>query len=175
MGANKIAFTDDSAGGNLALVLLSLASRATKFTVAPSGAVLFSPITDLALTGKSFDTRADAGPFFTKSQAAGLVRSYLGDSDSKNPLASPLCGDLRRLPPIRVHVGDDEVLLDDSLRYVERTVAAGVNAKLDLWMGMPHGFVTGIGTFKAAIEALSETASFLVGATKKQMKSLRWQ
>ena len=35
---------------------------------------------------------------------------------------------------------DDEVLLDDSLRYVERAVAAGVDARADVWMGMPHGF-----------------------------------
>ena len=35
------------------------------------------------------------------------------------------------------------MLLDDSRRYVERAVAAGVDAELDVWMGMPHGFVTG--------------------------------
>jgi monoterpene epsilon-lactone hydrolase len=40
---------------------------------------------------------------------------------------------------MRVHVGDDEVLLDDSRRYVERAVTAGVDAKLGAWMGMPHG------------------------------------
>jgi len=129
--------------------------------VAPAGAVVFSPIADLALTGKSFSTRADADPFFTKSQAAGLVRSYLGATDPKNPLASPLYGDLTGLPPIRVHVGDDEVLLDDSRRYVERAVAAGVDAKLDLWMGMPHGFVTNVGGFNAATQALKASGAFL--------------
>src|SRR3989454_11078104 len=34
---------------------------------------------------------------------AGLVASYLGEADPKNPLASPLYGDLSGLPPIRVH------------------------------------------------------------------------
>jgi len=28
--------------------------------------------------------------------------------------------------------GDDEVLLDDSLRYVERAVAAGVDTRVDV-------------------------------------------
>jgi acetyl esterase/lipase len=83
--------------------------------------------------GTAVDTRAEAEPYFTKSQVAGLVRSYLGATDLKNPLASPLCGDLSGLPPIRVQVGDDEVLLDDSRRYVERAVAAGVDARLDVW------------------------------------------
>jgi len=161
-GITKVALTGDSAGGNLALVLLSIASaQASRGPVAPEGAVVFSPITDLALTGESFDTRAEADLYFTKFQAAGLVRSYLGVTDPKNPLASPLYADLTGLPPIRIHVGDDEVLLDDSRRYVERAVAAGVDAKLDVWMGMPHGFVTNVGGFKAATQALKVSGAFL--------------
>jgi epsilon-lactone hydrolase len=161
-GISKIALTGDSAGGNLALVLLSIASaQASKGGTAPVGAVAFSPITDLALTSESFDTRAEADLYFTKSQAAGLVRSYLGETDPKNPLASPLYADLTGLPPIRIHVGDDEVLLDDSRRYAERAVAAGVEAKLDIWMGMPHGFVTNVGGFNAATQALKASGAFL--------------
>ena len=162
-GITKIALTGDSAGGNLALVLLSIATaQAFRDAVAPVGAVVFSPITDLALTSESFDTRAEADPYFTKSQAAGLVRLYLGEADPKNPLVSPLYANLSGLPPIRVHVGDDEVLLDDSLRYVERAVVAGVDAKLDVWMGMPHGFVTDVGRFNAATKALSAIGAFLI-------------
>jgi len=161
-GITKIAVTGDSAGGNLGLVLLSMArAQASNGGIAPVGAVAMSPVTDLALTGESFQTRAEADPYFTKSQAAGLVASYLGETDPKNPLASPLYGDLSGLPPIRMHVGDDEVLLDDSRRYVERAVAAGVDAELDIWMGMPHGFVTGIREFDAARQALNAIGAFL--------------
>src|ERR1700751_1397158 len=54
-GITKVALTGDSAGGDLALVLLSIASeQSTKNAVAPVGAVVFSPITDLALTGESY-------------------------------------------------------------------------------------------------------------------------
>jgi monoterpene epsilon-lactone hydrolase len=58
---------------------------------------------------------------------------------------------------MRVQVGDDEVLLDDSRGYVERAVAAGVDAKLDLGMGMPHGFATNF----AATQALNASGGFL--------------
>ena len=161
-GTKKIALTGDSAGGNLALVLLSIATaQAGSARIAPEGAVVLSPVTDLALTGESFKTRAEADPYFVKSQVAGLVRSYLGENDPKNPLASPLYGDLAGLPPVRVHVGDDEVLLDDSRRYVEGAVAAGVDASLDLWMGMPHGFVSGVGHLHAADRALRAIGTFL--------------
>ena len=170
-GIANVALTGDSAGGNLALVLLSsTAAQASKGGIAPMGAVAFSPVTDLALSGESFDTRAEADPFFTKSQAAGLVRSYLGEADPKNPLASPLYADLNGLPPIRVHVGDDEVLLDDSRRYVERAVTAGVNAKLDIWMGMPHGFVTNVGGFNAAAQALKASGAFLIERLQSRVR-----
>jgi epsilon-lactone hydrolase len=89
------------------------------------------------------------------------VRSYLGGADADDPLASPLWGGMSGLPPIRIHVGDDEVLLDDSRQYVERAVAAGVDARLDVWTGMPHGFATNIGTLKAAAQALDAIGTFL--------------
>jgi len=163
-GMDKIALTGDSAGGNLALVLLSIATeQAGQAGIAPAAAVALSPVTDLTLRGESFETRAKADPYFIKSQVAGLVRSYLSDSDPKNPLASPLFGNLTGLPPLRVHVGDDEVLLDDSRRYVERAITAGVDAKLDVWMGMPHGFVNSVGSMNAADQALRAIGTFLNG------------
>jgi monoterpene epsilon-lactone hydrolase len=160
-GINKIAVTGDSAGGALALVLLAIASQDYKGRMAPVGAVAVSPVTDLALTGETYQTRAEADPYFTKPQVAGLVSAYLGATDATNPLASPLYGDLRGLPPIRIHVGDDELLLDDSRRYAERAVEAGVDAKCDVWMGMPHGFVSGVAEFEAARQALKQIGDFL--------------
>jgi monoterpene epsilon-lactone hydrolase len=104
-GITKVALTGDSAEGNLALVLLSIASA--QASRGPVGAVVFSPITDLALTGESFDTRAEADLYFTKSQAGGLVRSYLIATDPKNRLASPLYAVVRakRQPTLVIRVG----------------------------------------------------------------------
>jgi monoterpene epsilon-lactone hydrolase len=161
---HRIALTGDSAGGNLAL---GLASRITSAAVSANtvlvGVAVLSPVTDLTLSSASYETRADADPLFTRSQVAELVHSYLGGADPKNPLASPLHGRLAGMPPVRIHVGDNEVLLDDSRRYVERAVGAGVDAKLDVWMGMPHGFVGSIGRLKAAAQALDSVGVFLSG------------
>jgi acetyl esterase/lipase len=118
-------------------------------------------VTDLSLSGKSWSTRAVADPYFTKPQATGLVRSYLHGHDPSDPLASPLNADLKGLAPIRVHVGDDEVLLDDSIRLVEHAVAAGVDARLDVWEGMAHGFLGGVGSLAASNAALQLIGEFL--------------
>ena len=159
-GIDRIAVTGDSAGGTLALSLLSLVAAEPATAVAPVGALVLSPITDLALTGSSWQSRADADPFFVREQAEGLLQAYLKGHDPKDPVASPLYGNLHGLPPIRVQAGDDEVLLDDSLRFVERAVAAGIDARLDVWEGMPHGFI-GISQTQAAGAALRAIGEFL--------------
>jgi epsilon-lactone hydrolase len=65
------------------------------------------------------------------------------------------------LPPVRVHLGDDEMLRDDSLHYVQRAVAAGVDAQVDVWTGMPHGFLGSFGRLEAADAALKLLGDFL--------------
>ena len=82
------------------------------------------------------------------------MRSYLDGHDGFDPLESPLNADLARLPPLSVHVGYDEVLLDDSVRFVERAVAAGVDARVDVWEGMVHGFTGAVGRLSASTESL---------------------
>ncbi len=161
-GFTKIAVTGDSAGGNLALGLLAfLNSSTTSARSAIVGSVALSPVTDLSLSGGSWSTRAVADPYFTRPQVTELVRSYLDGHDACDPLASPLFADLAGLAPIRVHVGNDEVLLDDSVGFVERAVAAGVDARVDVWEGMVHGFPGGVGQLAASAEALKLIGAFL--------------
>ena len=168
-GIRRIAVTGDSAGGNLALVLSSrVAGNAVPAKVSLVGVAAFSPVTDLTLSGATYETRADADLYFTKQQVAELVQSYLGSADANDPLASPLQGRLSGLPPVRIHVGDDEVLLDDSRRYVERVTAAGVDARLDVWTGMPHGFVAIIGPIKASTQALDAIGLFLTDSFRRR-------
>ena len=53
------------------------------------------------------------------------------------------------------------MLLDDSRRYIERAVASGVDAHLDVWQGLAHGFAGSVGKLKAATQALDSLGKFL--------------
>jgi acetyl esterase/lipase len=44
----------------------------------------------------------------------------------------------------------------------ERAVTANVDARLDVWMGMSHGFGGSVGKLKAAAQALDAIGTFLV-------------
>jgi acetyl esterase/lipase len=162
-GFGKIALAGDSAGGGLALVLLSLlvAKARDVSALRPAGAAVLSAWTDLALSGMSMETRAEADPLLTKESLASTARLYLSGHDPHDPLASPLYGDLAGLPPIRMHVGEDEVLLDDSLRYGERIERHDGTVQIHTWQGMTHVFPSNVALLHAAKEALADIGNFL--------------
>jgi epsilon-lactone hydrolase len=158
-GFRDVMITGDSAGGALALELLAWVVR-DGFRAQPKGAALLSPVTDLSLSGATWETRDAADLLFTKEQARELIALYLRDVDPELPF-SPLKQDIAGFPPIRIHVGYDEMLLDDSLRLAQRAEDAGVDVRLDVWEGMLHVFPSEFATFEAADRALAEVAAFI--------------
>ena len=132
----SIAIAGDSAGGGLALALLvSLRDAGDPM---PAAAMLFSPWTDLACTGASVKENDRRDAMFVAEGMERGAQPYLNGTNPRNPLASPLYADLSRLPPLLVHVGSYEILLDDSRRLVERARAAGTSAQIQTWPVLPH-------------------------------------
>ena len=99
---HRLAVAGDSAGGGLAVALL-LALRAAG-TPLPAAAVCLSPWTDLTQSSPAYDERGDHDPMVSKAGLDEMAAAYLGDTDPRTPLASPLFGDLGGLPP-RAHRG----------------------------------------------------------------------
>lgn len=149
----------DSAGGGLALATLLALKQADE--PMPAGAVLFSPWTDLAATGESIRSNTGWDVLVHGRSVAKGALYYLGDTDPRNPLASPLYGDLAGLPPLLVQASTSEVLRDDSTRLAERARAAGVEAEITLWQGLPHVWQFFTPFLPEADAALTEAAEFI--------------
>jgi monoterpene epsilon-lactone hydrolase len=147
--ARNVAVVGDSAGGGLALSLLQGEPNARC-------GVLFSPWTDLALTGVSIESKASDDPQLSRAALEAGAGQYLGDHDRRDPRASPLYGSARGTPAVQVHVGTAEVLLDDSLRLASRD-----GVEVHEWEGMPHVFPSAVGLFEAARTAHDVVAAFL--------------
>jgi acetyl esterase/lipase len=165
MEARSIALVGDSAGGGLALAMLS-SNQEQGFAgtgVAPRAVVALSPWTDLVLTGPSLEERAGDDPILTPEMLEITASTYLQGHDRRDPYASPLYGRFAGLPPIQIHVGTSEILLDDSLRYASRARREAVDATVHVWEGMPHVFPTNVGTLDAAERALEMIGTFLQG------------
>ncbi len=156
---SNIVVAGDSAGGGLALALL-LAARAAGDPL-PAAAVLFSPWTDLAATGRSIIDNDAADALLFGSWVAPTARHYLGDTPATNPLASPVYADLTGLPPLLIQVSDTEVLLDDSRRVISNATRAGVTATLQVWPRLPHGWQIFAPILPEARTALHDAAAFI--------------
>jgi len=135
---NNIIIGGASAGGGLAVALL-LKLRDLNLSL-PAGAVLLSPWTDLTCTGDSWDINAEYEAGVPKEFLVWMGKAYLKDEDPKNPLASPLYGNLENLPPMLIHAGNCERLRDDSTKLAERAKSAGVDVELKVWDDMLHVF-----------------------------------
>jgi acetyl esterase/lipase len=136
VAAAEIAVGGDSAGGGLALATLLALRDGGEETA--KAAFLFSPWLSQIPDGESYTTRAEADPFITKKHVLACAEAFLGGSDPRELVLFER--DLHGLPSMLVQVGEDEILLSDSVRLVERARAAGVEASLEICEGMWHVF-----------------------------------
>lgn len=156
-GARDVILAGDSAGGNLALSL-TLKLKAEK-RLMPRGLILMSPWTDLTSSGKSHETKAQIDPVLHAGYLEEMISNYAPDQDLSNPYISPLFGDYAGFPPTYIQVGENEVLLDDSVMLYRKLLEANVSVKLDKFPGMWHVFQ--MSPFKTAYEAMDKNAEFI--------------
>lgn len=155
---NRIVVGGDSAGGGLTIaMLLSLRDDGRPL---PAAAMLLSPWTDLALTGESLESREQTDVTVTAAGARKMAEYYLGSAKVRAPLASPLYADLRGMPPTRIQVGADEILLDDSVRIAEKLKNSRVDVTIEVFPEMQHVFQFGAGTLPEADDAIARLGEF---------------
>ena len=106
----------------------------------PEAAALFSPWTDLSVSGASVRRHEACDALFTRKTILLGARAILGTARARDPLASPVFGDLHGLPPLLIHVGENEALRDDSERLMRRAQEAGVDAQIKIWPDVPHAW-----------------------------------
>lgn len=157
-GARDVALAGDSAGGNLALVLLHRLKAAGRQL--PSRLVLFSPWTDMTASGESCTQRAHLDPTITVDYIKAVRAAYAGGADLADPMLSPLFGDFTGFPPTLIQVGGNEVLYSDAERLRDRMRAAGALCQMEEWTEMWHVFQ--MLPIKRAAEAMERVGKFLL-------------
>jgi monoterpene epsilon-lactone hydrolase len=156
---SRVAIVGQSAGGGLALA--SLVALRDAGDPLPAAAVAISPVTDLGATGESMRTRADVDLMLRPEGMKEVVDWYLAGQDPRHPYASPLYADVAGLPPMLIHVGDAEILLNDSTRFAARVRESGGDVTLEIWPEMPHVWHTFAGFLPEADEAIARVGSWL--------------
>jgi acetyl esterase/lipase len=147
----------DSAGGGLTLsTLLALRDRRRPL---PSGGIPLSPAADFTLASESLKTVDD--PIISARTMPQFRDLYLGKGDPRNPLASPVFGDYRGVPPLLIQVGEHEMLRDDAIRVADKARSDGARVRLEVWPGMFHVFQSHEPPLPEAREAIRHMADFM--------------
>ena len=133
----QIALCGESAGGGL-IYALCLKLKEENLPL-PGGLISMSPWTDLTSSGESYETNREADPNMTVEQLQFYTRCYT--TDPKNPLASPIFGNLEGLPPSLIFVGGDEIMLSDAADMHKNLLAAGCKSKLVVAPERWHAYV----------------------------------
>ncbi|HEY0261466.1 MAG TPA: alpha/beta hydrolase, partial [Chitinophagales bacterium] len=133
----NIAFGGESAGGGL--VAGTLLWLKDKKLPQPACAILLSPWLDLTASGNSFVRKRNADPMLPYKGIPVWAENY-APGNTTHPYASPLFGELSGLCPMYIQVGENEVLLDDSVRFAEKAKKAKVDMKIEIWKDMFHAF-----------------------------------
>ncbi|TFH39666.1 MAG: alpha/beta hydrolase [Chrysiogenales bacterium] len=156
---SRLAVMGDSAGGGLTLALLQ-AIRDSGLPLPVCAAVL-SPWADLTSSGPSMRTRRRKDPLLDPASIAFYARLYAPESGLDMPAVSPLFGDFTGLPPLLIHVGGAEVLLDDSRRVAEKASDSGVTVEFRIWPRMIHVFQALAFILPDARKAIREIGAFM--------------
>ena len=157
--AGRIAIGGESAGGGLAVATLVAARRQS--LAMPAALIAISPWTDMRCEAESFRSKDGIDPLLTRRSLKGMADAYLGGADPSNDRASPALADLSGLPPMLIHAGSDEVLLDDAMALLEAASRSQVEAQLVVWAGMIHVWHMFHAMLPQGAEALGALASFV--------------
>ncbi|WP_121063197.1 alpha/beta hydrolase [Chachezhania antarctica] len=152
----RVIIGGDSAGGGLALVLLT--QILAKGLPVPAGYFGFSPFTDLTFSGASFRENAKAEVLLPATRAEDLAEFYLQGQDPADLRASPLFADMAGAPPVWLSVSDTEILRDDTFRLAEKLAEQGREVHLHKAGNLPHAWPIFQGRLPEADVAIRDLA-----------------
>lgn len=159
----QVVFAGDSAGGNLALVTLQRALQAGE--PLPACAVLLSPAVDCTLDSPGLADSECSDPVLRLASVRVLRHHYVPSAQLyTHPHVSPLFGEFAGFPPLLLQVGSAEMLRDQAIRTVQKALAAGVDAELELWPETAHDFQF-VPFLPEAALALDQIVKFIVART----------
>lgn len=127
-----------SAGGSLTLTTL-LRAKMENLPM-PAAIAPGSPSVDLSETGDTLFTNAFVDNVLGTRD--GLIEAtallYANGRDLKDPLLSPIYGDVRGFPPAILTSGTRDLYLSNTVRMHRKLREAGVEAVLQVWEGQSH-------------------------------------
>lgn len=154
-----IATSGESAGGGLCTAMvLKLREEGDPL---PAAIMPISPWYDMELTGESLDGTVPTDALVNRGLVEVMADLFLGGGSPTDPLASPLHADLTGLPPMLIHVGSGEALVDDTRRFAASAEASGVDVTVEVVPDAQHAFAYSAGRERDADRAIERMGAWV--------------
>jgi monoterpene epsilon-lactone hydrolase len=148
-----------SAGGALTLSMVLRAKQ--EGLPLPAAIAPGTPMSDLTDTGDSFQTNFMIDNVLVgEGRCDAMARLYANGHDLKDPLLSPVYGDMRGFPPTILTTGTRDLLLSNTVRVHRKLRQAGVDAELHVYEGQSHAQYMRDANAPETKEAFEEIARF---------------
>jgi monoterpene epsilon-lactone hydrolase len=165
--SQDISLVGESAGGGLIYCLCLLLKQ--KKMPLPAALVGISPWTDLAFSGESYKQNDKKDPSLSEDVLREHATAY-APGQARNPLVSPVFGELSSFPPSLLFAGGDELLLDDARMLAKRLMDSGSRCELVIEEGLWHVYV--LYKIPEAKKAIRRIAAFLEKVYEKNPKKV---
>jgi monoterpene epsilon-lactone hydrolase len=150
----------DSAGGGLALALLQIL-RDRQTIPFPKKSVLISPWLDLTMSNEKIQEYESRDCLLPVEGLINAGKLYSGGEDLRNPLLSPIFGDLSNLGEILLIFGTNEVFYPDCVDLADKlSRASGSSVDFIIGQNLMHDWV--IFPFKESKSGVRQIAQFLI-------------
>ena len=158
--ARNMAIFGSSAGGALTLEMV-LRAKAEGLPL-PAAIAPGTPMSDVTGVGDSFQTNGlvDNVLVAVDGFCDAATRFYANGHDLRDPLLSPIYGDVRGFPPTILTTGTRDLLLSNTVRMHRALRQAGVEASLQVYEGQSHAHYYRDDTAPESREAFGEIAGF---------------
>jgi epsilon-lactone hydrolase len=157
--SRNVGLFGSSAGGGMTL---AIALRLKELGLPMPGALMAgTPWSDLTRAGDTYFTNEFVDNVLGSNERMLelAAKLYAGTHDLKEPLISPVYGDLSGFPPTVLLSGTRDLLLSNTVRVHQKLLESGVDADLLVFEGQSHGQYLEADTPECAI-ALREVAQF---------------
>jgi acetyl esterase/lipase len=159
-GPKRVAVFGTSAGGALTLEMMLKAKQLG--LPMPAAIGVGTPMADATKVGDSFYTNEGVDNVLVSRDgfchAATLI--YAHGHDLKDPLISPVYGDMHGFPPAILTTGTRDLLLSNTVRTHRKLRRAGVEADLNVYEGQSHAQYGRSDNIPETREAFGEIAAF---------------
>jgi epsilon-lactone hydrolase len=149
-----------SAGGALVLEMMLQAKQ--QGLPMPGAIAPGTPMSDVTKTGDSFYTNDMVDNVLVSRDGfcAAATTVYAHGHDLKDPLLSPVYGDMHGFPPAILTSGTRDLLLSNTVRVHRKLRRAGVEAQLEVYEGQSHAQYQSDDRVPETMEAFGEITAF---------------